>query len=150
MWDLPRPGLEPGSPALAGGFLTTVPPGKSPTIIFLSNLNLYYILMHFNLSCKQQCTSSKIFLSCILKSDSLPGWWSNCGGYSGVFLMEVAPSITFLSRILILGLFLHEDTEIHALEMLDIFHIFWRHPTMILSPNPVGLFNRNNFYWKFK
>ena len=29
MWDLPRPGLEPMSPALAGGFLTTAPPGKS-------------------------------------------------------------------------------------------------------------------------
>ena len=29
MWDLPGPGLEPVSPALAGGFLTTVPPGKS-------------------------------------------------------------------------------------------------------------------------
>ena len=28
MWDLPRPGLEPMSPALAGRFLTTVPPGK--------------------------------------------------------------------------------------------------------------------------
>ena len=28
MWDLPRPGLEPVSPALAGGLLTTVPPGK--------------------------------------------------------------------------------------------------------------------------
>ena len=29
MWDLPRPGLEPVSPALAGRFSTTVPPGKS-------------------------------------------------------------------------------------------------------------------------
>ena len=28
MWDLPRPGLEPVSSALAGGFLTTAPPGK--------------------------------------------------------------------------------------------------------------------------
>ena len=28
MWDLPRPGLEPMSPALAGGFSTTAPPGK--------------------------------------------------------------------------------------------------------------------------
>ena len=28
MWDLPRPGLEPVSPALAGRFPTTVPPGK--------------------------------------------------------------------------------------------------------------------------
>ena len=29
MWDLPGPGLVPVSPALAGGFLTTVTPGKS-------------------------------------------------------------------------------------------------------------------------
>ena len=28
MWDLLRPGLEPVSPALAGGFSTTAPPGK--------------------------------------------------------------------------------------------------------------------------
>ena len=28
MWDSPRPGLEPVSPALAGRFSTTVPPGK--------------------------------------------------------------------------------------------------------------------------
>ena len=29
MWDLPGPGLEPVSPALAGGFLTTAPPEES-------------------------------------------------------------------------------------------------------------------------
>ena len=29
MWDLPGPGIEPMSPALAGRFLTTEPPGKS-------------------------------------------------------------------------------------------------------------------------
>ena len=28
MWDLPRPGLKPVSPALAGRFSTTTPPGK--------------------------------------------------------------------------------------------------------------------------
>ena len=28
MWDLPRPGHEPMSPALAGRFSTTAPPGK--------------------------------------------------------------------------------------------------------------------------
>ena len=27
-WDPPRPGLEPTSPALAGRFSTTAPPGK--------------------------------------------------------------------------------------------------------------------------
>ena len=29
MWDLPGSGIELMSPALAGGFSTTVPPGKS-------------------------------------------------------------------------------------------------------------------------
>ena len=33
MWDLPGPGLEPVSPALAGGFLTTAPPGKPHKIL---------------------------------------------------------------------------------------------------------------------
>ena len=33
MWDLPRPGLEPVSPALAGRLSTTAPPGK-PSFIF--------------------------------------------------------------------------------------------------------------------
>ena len=28
MWDLPKPGIEPMSPALAGRFLTTEPSGK--------------------------------------------------------------------------------------------------------------------------
>ena len=35
MWDLPRPGLEPVSPALAGRFSTTAPPGKPPTILYV-------------------------------------------------------------------------------------------------------------------
>ena len=39
MWDLPRPGIEPTFPTLAGGFLTTGPPGKCP-----------YLLMHLPLA----------------------------------------------------------------------------------------------------
>ena len=35
MWDLPGPGIEPVSPALAGRFLTTVPPGMSHLVISL-------------------------------------------------------------------------------------------------------------------
>ena len=34
MWDLPRPGLEPMSPALAGRFSTTAPPGKPLCLFF--------------------------------------------------------------------------------------------------------------------
>ena len=38
MWDLPRSGLEPMSPALAGRFSTTAPPGKPhPSFLFPSN-----------------------------------------------------------------------------------------------------------------
>ena len=43
MWDLPGPGLEPVSPALAGGFLTTVPTGKSDHMVFLLQfVNMVY------------------------------------------------------------------------------------------------------------
>ena len=43
MWDLPGPGLEPMSPALAGGFSTTAPPGKPRTIHF--NRYTHYCLI---------------------------------------------------------------------------------------------------------
>ena len=33
MWDPPRPGLKPVSPALAGRLSTTAPPGKPETIL---------------------------------------------------------------------------------------------------------------------
>ena len=39
MWDLPRPGLEPVSPALAGRFSTTAPPGKPDVFIIYSSFN---------------------------------------------------------------------------------------------------------------
>ena len=38
MWDLPRPGVEPVSPALAGGFLTTAPSGESLLFFLFSFL----------------------------------------------------------------------------------------------------------------
>ena len=40
MWGLPRPGLETMSPALAGGFLITAPPGKFLVISFLVYVSL--------------------------------------------------------------------------------------------------------------
>ena len=40
MWDLPRPGLEPVSPALAGRFSTTAPPGKPLPLILMSKVSL--------------------------------------------------------------------------------------------------------------
>ena len=37
MWDLPGPGIEPPSPALEGGFLTTAPPGNSNPEVLLKD-----------------------------------------------------------------------------------------------------------------
>ena len=42
MWDLPRPGLEPVSPALAGRFSTTAPPGK-PLAVFNGMVTLFIL-----------------------------------------------------------------------------------------------------------
>ena len=48
MWDLPGPGLEPVSPALAGGFLTTASPGKPPkTISLKENITIYLQVLRF-------------------------------------------------------------------------------------------------------
>ena len=43
MWDLPRPGLEPVSPALAGRLSTTAPPGKPEQFVF----NMYLLFSVF-------------------------------------------------------------------------------------------------------
>ena len=34
MWDFPRPGIEPVSPALSSGFSTTAPPWKPHTVFY--------------------------------------------------------------------------------------------------------------------
>ena len=49
MWDLPGPGLEPVSPALAGRFLTTVPPGKSQESFFVSLFSPNFIPRAFQI-----------------------------------------------------------------------------------------------------
>ena len=49
-WDLPRPGLEPVSPALAGRFSTTAPPGKPLGVCFCEVQNTF------------SCSPSPLFL----------------------------------------------------------------------------------------
>ena len=54
MWDLPGPGIEPVSPALAGRFLTTAPPGKSQSGRFLTeNIHSGLECDRVNFSCGQ-------------------------------------------------------------------------------------------------
>ena len=63
MWDLPRPGLEPVSPALAGRLSTTAPPGKPLNFIigivrFISAISLFvFYVFH-------ACFAPSFFLYC--------------------------------------------------------------------------------------
>ena len=43
MWDLPGPGIKPVSAALAGGFLTAGPPGKSYFVLLNSLFSLAHL-----------------------------------------------------------------------------------------------------------
>ena len=50
LWDLPEAGTEPVAPALAGRFISTVPPGKSLTEVFQAvNFPLKYRLIQIKL-----------------------------------------------------------------------------------------------------
>ena len=56
MWDLPRPGLEPVSPASAGRLPTTAPPGKPPKLSFFREniigiTNVRYEIIKVNIVC---------------------------------------------------------------------------------------------------
>ena len=57
MWDIPRPGLKPVSPALAGRFSTTAPPGK-PSFFLSFFFEHFLILWHLDV-----LGSSSIFLA---------------------------------------------------------------------------------------
>ena len=46
MWDPPRPGLEPVSPALAGRFSTTAPPGKALVYVLKHRLRFEFLPMN--------------------------------------------------------------------------------------------------------
>ena len=77
MWDLPGPGLEPASPASAGGFLTTAPPGKSQYFCFF--LLLYERLLIV--------LCLVIFIGTIVYVASSTFWWFVHNIYDNPFLL---------------------------------------------------------------
>ena len=69
MWDPPRPGLEPVSPALAGRLSNTAPPGKPKTSILWCSL----VLWARNLDMAQLGT---VFPDPCYQLGTLEGWFS--------------------------------------------------------------------------
>ena len=68
VWDLPRPGIEPVSLALAGGFSTTVPPGK-PNPMLVLKINSVVGFVPNNL-----CLVLLGYLGGFLHFEALIGW----------------------------------------------------------------------------
>ena len=70
MWDPPRPGLEPVSPALAGRFSTTAPPGK-PSLSFLKNHFVEYRIFYLRVFLFV-CFKFHFSLPGLIVSDGMP------------------------------------------------------------------------------
>ena len=109
MWDLPRPGLEPVSPALAGRFSTTAPPGK-PSSIFLivcfSNAQALFRL-YKNIIQSRWCWNSLNFFIFLLGSGAsihsdlttyLLPWTRNEGFYRIFFFFSLFSWTKILSN----------------------------------------------------
>ena len=65
MWDLPGPGVEPLSSALAGRFLTTVPPGVS-ILLFLKLFKVSPLLPGWSLNSSAGCKGLHLLLLYLL------------------------------------------------------------------------------------
>ena len=133
MWDLPRPGLEPVSPALAGRFSTTAPPGK-PLPLFLT-ISIFTMM----------CLFVTLFVFSLLVFIDLPGCVHSC---FSVNLGSFQP-LSF-KKYLFLSLSSHSDTSImYMLVYLMVFHISLKFYSPFFTSLFFGLHNLYWFIFKF-
>ena len=74
MWDLPRPGLEPVSPALAGRFSTTAPPGKPPPLFYFYFYFYFWLCWDFVATCRLSLVAVSGGYS-LLRCSGFSLWW---------------------------------------------------------------------------
>ena len=134
MWDLPRPGLEPVSPALADRFSTTAPPGK-PISIVLTN-KIHPPPFKFDLSKWQ----GQVFLWLLMIKLALwspggailprrKGLGEDCGlGYARVQMCQCGHKTVAVSPQFICTAFLQFVCVYH--------HITWWGVCLVPSPGP--------------
>ena len=79
MWDLPRSGIEPMSPASAGRFFTTEPPGKPVFFSFFFNSNYLFIYwLHWVYIAARAFSSIQVWTWAWVSSRSW--WWTGKPG----------------------------------------------------------------------
>ena len=116
MWDLTRPETEPISPALAGGFLTTGPPGTS----------LYQVLI---LEVLRLCSSSKWFcpfqgflFKLYNQFSSLPPLQKAC--WDSDWDVNLLIYLGKTNSLIILSLSIYEHSKSLILGLLTCFIVF--------------------------
>ena len=136
MWDLPGPGIEPVSPALAGRFLTTAPPGKFPCVLFTQFLLVVT-------SCKGiiQCHNQDVDIDTIYQS------YSEFPSFVLIVCVCVCVCVCFQFYTVLSHMWVHVSTtmEIHNSSIsrrIPVFpffshiHLPLTLPTISTIPNP--------------
>ena len=128
MWDLPRPGLEPVSPALAGGLSTTAPPGNSPSIYSYKSFKDFFFtiraLIHPEFIFRYYVSRNSIlfFSIWIANFPSITYWFFS--HWSALLLLSCVSMCQHESIIthILMGLFL--SSIFHSFFFINLFILF--------------------------
>ena len=97
MWDLPGLGIEPMSPALAGGFLTTVPPGKHSGLFFLFVfVGVFLLYTYFNFCTGKEKEIMGTFDSIKIKAFSHPKVMFSSAAFMTCFYVKIWIPLEFV------------------------------------------------------
>ena len=134
MWDLPRPGLEPVSPALAGRLSTTAPPGKPCPPILISFLYMVSSKSLTSLSCMWIFSCSVPLLEKIILSP--------LNYLVSLFENQLTINVWFVSWLLILSI----DLYAYPYAVLYCWWWWWGFVCLFVCLNPT-LARKEQWTW---